>query len=160
MNASPCNSKRKSQLLLSLLRVLRHQQRLKLWYLQWFDCSRSGVILKGVLGDFSPGNFFFNDFFIYLSEHGSAWVERGEQEEREKQTLLGRDPDAGLCPRTPRSRPELKAARKLTKSPGAPLLSDFCLKFVHTHTHTHTLLSVWSSWLQHQPPHTPSSRSL
>jgi len=46
---------------------------------------------------------FFKKDFIYLFEMGGARAGGGAEEEREADSLLGRDPDAGLDPRTPRS---------------------------------------------------------
>ena len=55
--------------------------------------------------------------------------ERQRHRQREKQAPCGK-PNVGLDPRTPGSRPELKADTQPLSNPGAPLLEimlDFCL---------------------------------
>ena len=52
--------------------------------------------------------------------------ERGaETQQREKQAPC-REPDMGLNPRTPGSRPELKAGAKPLGHPGVPSIQEFC----------------------------------
>ena len=61
---------------------------------------------------------FFKTLFIYLRESIQA-VEMAEGE-GEAGSLLSREPDAGLDPRTLGSRPEPKADTQPLNHPGAP----------------------------------------
>ena len=61
---------------------------------------------------------FFNKDFIYLFMRDRE-RERQRQRQREKQTPL-REPDAGLDPRAPGSRPEPKVDAQPLSPPGAP----------------------------------------
>ena len=47
--------------------------------------------------------FFFKILFIYLTEREITSRQRGRQREEEAGSLLSREPDAGLDPRTLRS---------------------------------------------------------
>ena len=66
--------------------------------------------------------FFLKILFIYSQE---TQRERQRHRQREKQALCW-EPDVGLDPRTPRTRPELKADAQLLSPPGIPgfLFSD------------------------------------
>ena len=61
----------------------------------------------------------FKKKFIYLFERERAQAGGAAEEEGEGEgdSPLSKDPDAGLDPRTPGSRPELKADAPLTEPP-------------------------------------------
>ena len=61
-------------------------------------------------------SFFFFEHFIYLF---TRHTQRGRDRQREKQAPCG-DPDAGLNPGTPGSRPEPKADTQPLSHPGTP----------------------------------------
>ena len=69
----------------------------------------------------STEGFFFLRLLIYLFMRDTQKErERKRQRQREKQAPY-REPDAGLDPRTPGSRPELKADAQPLSHPGIPL---------------------------------------
>ena len=64
-------------------------------------------------------NFLIFYFKIYLFQRESMWVwaGRGAEVERDADSSLSREPNAGLNPRTLRSCPELRADTQLTEPP-------------------------------------------
>jgi len=89
------------------------------------SCSPSSITWCALCG--SVGfSFFFKDF-IYLCERERmrerAW-ERGGSE-GEADSLLSREPDAGLNPGTPGPRPEPKAVAQPTEPPRRPRNVNF-----------------------------------
>ena len=62
--------------------------------------------------------YFFKRFYLFIHERHR---ERQRHMQREKQTPCG-EPDAGLNPRAPGSRPELKADAQPLSHVGAPLV--------------------------------------
>jgi len=63
--------------------------------------------------------------FIYLTHRVRAQVGRAAGAEGEAGSLLSKEPDAGLDPRTPGPRPEPKAAAQPTEPPRRPLTNIF-----------------------------------
>ena len=72
--------------------------------------------------------FFFKDFIYLLMR--DTHTEKQRHRQREKHAPC-RDPDVGLDPRTPGSRPGLKAGTKLLSHPGIPRrVEEFNLLFI------------------------------
>ena len=69
--------------------------------------------------------YIFKDSFIYLTQWEHK--QREKQAEGEADSLLSREPDVGLDPRTLQSWPELKADIQPTEPPCAPVL--YILKY-------------------------------
>ena len=68
---------------------------------------------------------FFKKDFIYLREREREHKQEGGRDgEGEAESLLNRNPDMGLNPRTLGSRPELKAVAYLSEPPRCP---EYCL---------------------------------
>ena len=87
-----------------------------------------------------PQFIFFKDF-VYL-----FMIEREREKERERQRhrqrekqAPRREPDVGLNPRTPGSRPKLKADAQPLSHPGAPIKCLFCLKYPDTAQEMNTI---------------------
>ena len=79
-----------------------------------------------------PGLFSFKIYlFIHLTEKESKSAHKqGEgQAEGEGDSSLSREPDKGLAPRTPGSRPEPKAGAQPTEPPRPPCYSAFNISF-------------------------------
>ena len=70
----------------------------------------------------SPGIFFFKDPFLFIYDRHR---ERQAETQAEGEAGSCREPDAGLDPGTPGSRPRPKAGAKPLSHPGISCLLDF-----------------------------------